>query len=307
MSKIDRILIGCNKNDLLLTKICVASIRYWCQDIPILLLKDELNGLFKTKEIEEAWNVKILNGPLKKLGWGINTLLPLTIKSGKRCLFLDADIVMLGDVISYLEQIESSIIVSSPDRIDNMKAHMESAYFSLKNIRQYDADYQVPDFFFNCGHLVFDEGIIDQLAFDEFIDWTSIPPRIKDKKTFICADQSLLNFILPKMEKAGKLKIAKSHFNIWGFDYEAMDFISLKDIKIKKSTPKLIHWAGIKTAHISGMTRTDILAFYEDIYYSKIKLGYLKKHYSHFIQHKKEYVLTFKKALVWVRDNVLKS
>jgi lipopolysaccharide biosynthesis glycosyltransferase len=306
MSKIDRILIGCNKNDLHLTKICVASIRYWCPDIPILLIKDELNGAFDTKLLEDSWNIGLYASPIKKLGWGIGTLIPFITDTGKRCLYLDADTLLLGDIISHLQDLNEDVIVSL-EKPDDILESMENAFFSLDNIRRYDAHYQKPNYLFNTGHLVINEGILTKEMFAKYIDWDISPPTIKDKETFKCADQSLLNFILPKMEKAGKLKIAKSHFNIWGFDYKAMDFVSLEDIKIKKSNPKLIHWAGIKTATISGMTRTDILAFYEDIYYSKIRLGSLKKHYSHFIQHKKEYVLTFKKALVWVRDNVLKS
>jgi lipopolysaccharide biosynthesis glycosyltransferase len=306
MSKIDRILIGCNKNDAHLVKICVSSIRYWCPDISIYLIKDELNGAFNTTTLECLWDVKIYTTPLKKLGWGINTLLPLITKTKYRCLYLDADIVFLGDVLKPLQNINSEVIVS-PDQADDIEYQMGNAYFSLADIQTIDPSFQLPNFLFNCGHLVYNEGLLDPNLLDGLIDWTSTPPSIINKKIFKYADQSILNFLFQKMKSTGQLNILTHDFNIWGFDSAQMDSVSLSDIKERNDTPTLIHWAGRKTAHISGMTRADILAFYEDIYYSKIKLGSLKKHYSHFIQHKKEYVLTFKKALVWVRDNVLKS
>jgi CRISPR/Cas system endoribonuclease Cas6 (RAMP superfamily) len=128
-----------------------------------------------------------------------------------------------------------------------------------------------------------------------------------DKKTFLCADQSILNFLIHRLDQSKKLDVAKVDFNIWGFDMAKMQEVSLNQIINKENNPILIHWAGNKTAHIKGMIRADILSFYEDFYYAKIKYGLIKKYSSHFVQYKKEYVLIVKKALVKIRDTVFKS
>ena len=58
--KIDCIYLLTHKYYLRLTSICVASIRYWYPDIPIYLIKDEVDGSFSTREIERIWNVGVM-------------------------------------------------------------------------------------------------------------------------------------------------------------------------------------------------------------------------------------------------------
>ena len=304
MNNIDRIIIGCNKIDFHLLKICVASIRYWNSEIPIFIIKDELNGTFDTSSLENNWDVNLYPCALKKLGWGIGTLIPLCTVSNKRCLYLDADVVLLGDITTDLNKIDSDIIVS-PDTPDNIREHIENAYFSLSRIKKIDPNFEVPEFVFNTGHLVYNEGILAKELFDTFIDWQSVPPNVLDKDTFKFADQSILNFLLTKLLREGKLSIERHQFNIWGFDEQTLNQVSLTDIGNKKGNQKLIHWAGLKTNHIQGMPRADILGFYEDYYYAKVRYGKIQKHFSHVIQWKKEAVFLTKKMVVRIRDKTL--
>ncbi len=56
--KIEGVAISCYKFDVYLTRLCVASIRFWYPHIPIWLLKDRHYGDFDTREIEKYWNVQ---------------------------------------------------------------------------------------------------------------------------------------------------------------------------------------------------------------------------------------------------------
>lgn len=58
------------RQDVHLARICVASIRYWYPDIPILLLKDLFHGDFSTREIEAHWDVGTFPTTRDQHGWG---------------------------------------------------------------------------------------------------------------------------------------------------------------------------------------------------------------------------------------------
>ena len=57
--KIEGVVISCYRFDLHLTRLCVASLRFWYPEIPIWLLKDSRYGDFSTREIESYWNVQV--------------------------------------------------------------------------------------------------------------------------------------------------------------------------------------------------------------------------------------------------------
>ena len=93
-----KIVITVNKNDVWFCKICVASIRFYYPDVPILLLKDELNGRFSTVEIERYWKVQLITFPITKFGWSAAKMHLYTDPrfAGQKFLVLDADIIMVG-------------------------------------------------------------------------------------------------------------------------------------------------------------------------------------------------------------------
>ena len=60
----------------------------------------------------------------------------------------------------------------------------------------------------------------------------------------------------------------------WGLE-------ELRDLDLAKMAkdspyPFVIHWAGLKHPRIKAMIRSDILLFFEDYYYSKIRFGKTK-------------------------------
>jgi hypothetical protein len=72
--KIEGVVISCYRFDLRLTRLCVASVRFWYPDIPIWLLKDRQYGDFSTREIEMYWNVRVYPSRQKTQGWGFGKL-----------------------------------------------------------------------------------------------------------------------------------------------------------------------------------------------------------------------------------------
>ncbi len=70
--KIEVIYIPCYKLDFRLTRICVASIRYWYPNIPIVLIKDLKSGNFNSTELEKKFNVSVFPQNAKSYGWGFS-------------------------------------------------------------------------------------------------------------------------------------------------------------------------------------------------------------------------------------------
>lgn len=68
-NKYPPIYIICHKLDFFLTKIAVASIRYYYPNVEINLIKDELNGDFSTRDLEKYFNVNIIYIEKRKFGW----------------------------------------------------------------------------------------------------------------------------------------------------------------------------------------------------------------------------------------------
>jgi hypothetical protein len=76
------------------------------------------------------------------------------------------------------------------------------------------------------------------------------------------------------MEKQNRLAVNSSNkWMIWS-NSDELDKIKTADLVLAVNRPYLIHWAGdLRTPFLSKMRGSDILYFFEDYYYSKIRFG----------------------------------
>ena len=113
-----KIVITVNKRDVWFCRICVASIRFYYPQVAIMLIKDELNGLFSTKDIEQYWNVELLKFEVTKFGWSAAKMHLYTDPRflEEKFFVLDADIIMLGKLLDepFLLNNNDDVIVHNP-------------------------------------------------------------------------------------------------------------------------------------------------------------------------------------------------
>lgn len=268
MSRIDRVYIAAHRGDLRLTRICVASVRRWYPDISIFLLKDEANGPFCTREIEEAWNVQLWPTGQRSFGWGFIKLEPLFDSTGTRYLMLDSDIVFLGPVIDALEKFESDFVVQE----EQQPAHdVPNLYFDSMRIRTaLKPDLPDPPFTFNSGQYVGTSGLIRREDFGDLVEWSE-PRRVRYPEMFNPSDQGVLNFVVLERLRAGGISVARSPFMKWG--RQEMSEFRVDAMTENSPYPYVIHWAGLKDVRLRRMLRGDILRHFERAYYSRIPLG----------------------------------
>jgi hypothetical protein len=272
-----KIFVAVNKNDLWFCRICIASIRYFYSDIEIYLIKDDLNGTFSTKEIEDFWNVKTVNLGPSKFGWSAAKMFLYTDERymGQYLFVMDSDIVFMGKVLDIFLDLQSEydVVVSAETQGDPYAQWVKQVYFDVKEVEKYDVRYRYPGYFFNAGQLLVKgcfikkEDIKDNFSFDFFPYW-------QKQETFPLVDQSLLNYILPVLQNENKIKVNSSfEYMIWS-QHKIAKEKSISFLQNGLSSPFLIHWAGdVRTHFISKMTNADLLLFFEKYYYSKIRYG----------------------------------
>lgn len=272
------VVVCCNKNDAFFARICIASIRYYYPNIDIEIVKDLGNGNFNTKELEKYFNVKNVNLNKDKMGWGggkfhyFYSMIKL-----QKVLVIDADIVFIGNFIErLLSSVAQNEFVVSVEIEDNPYAKwVKEIYFDTKKVETFDKLYKFPGYFFNTGQMFITGGSIDIKILDNFFD-VKKPPYFRNLELFPLVDQSLYNYLLPTLVNQNKLKLGIENFMLWSKS-DLVKKISLSDIIEKRLDIGLIHWAGdIRTDSLIGMSRHDILYFFEQYYYSIIPFGKIK-------------------------------
>ena len=295
--KIDAIYVACCKTDFYLTRICIASIRYWNKATPVYLLKDHSQGEFNTSDLEKAFNVSILQMQYNQLGH-YGKLYLFIDEEKRRALVIDSDIVWIRNIITELEAFSEDLVIQcySPD---NAEKEMNNWYFNTHNLHKKYYDYQYPGFLFNGGQYVCNTSAFSKEDFDDIIILKEKAVPIFDN-IFTGEDQGVLNYLLAKKIEKGSINYRCHTFYIWGYD-KAINSIDIGQKNIPAHFPSLIHWFGKKNGLISGLTGNKILNFYEKYYYSKLDNGGIKRFNSRLfrtIRHPFAYVKIIIKKIV---------
>ncbi|HTN46475.1 MAG TPA: glycosyltransferase [Flavipsychrobacter sp.] len=279
--KIDKVVIACFNKDIALLRTCVASVRYWYPDIDIYLLKDTIQGDFSVDELKTYWNCKIYPSTRQHFGWGWSILEVLTNPEKGKCLFLDSDTVLLGRVIDKLNEYDEDFVVTGVEEKDERHPNVNNHYIDMSKIGSIDNGYKYPGYVFNTGQIVLTSGIFSKADCSEVIEFD---PLFKNKYPDVLryTDQGTLNYILHKAQKEEKVTVRYDDFWIWpGLPKAATIHIQNIRSRTENGYPFVLHWAGIKPVDFRKYLRYDIISFYDDFYYGKIPMGYLKRTYRH--------------------------
>lgn len=265
--KIDGVIVSCYRFDSDLTRICVASIRFWYPRVPIWLLKDHQYGDFSTTEIEKYWNVQVYPTVRKKLGWGGGKLDVMTELPARRFLLLDSDTVFAGRVLDRLERFDEDLIVENKDYIAT--GQVEDEFFSLNGICQLDPTFEFPGFGFNTGQFVVTSGLISKADFDGLLDWQTL--TVKHSEIFKMGEQGLLNYVILRKLQRSELTLRREPLMARPGESSGVEHIQVADFTSDGPHQQVIHWAGLRWGKTpEEMPRSDILLHFEGIYYSRI-------------------------------------
>jgi hypothetical protein len=274
--RIDGVVISCYRLDMEMTRICVASIRYWYPNIAIWLLKDKSYRDFDTREIQQYWDVREYPIETKNLGWGFGKLEVITGLPSRRVLLLDSDTALSGRLLDDLECFREDLIVESKDYVTSNE--IETQFFSFESLQRLDPSYIFPGFGFNTGGLIVNTGVISKSDFDALVDWKT--RRVVHTDVFRLAEQGVLNYVVHCKMRRGELTVQRQPFMVWPGDLEKMSRIKVEHLTPESPHRYLIHWAGMRWGKLpQEMPRPDILLHFEKLYYQRIPLGNILRHW----------------------------
>lgn len=262
---IDCVYIAASSYDSRYTRICVASIRFFYPDIPIRLL---IGGRIRSALLEELkrdWGVEISVVPPANYGWGFIKLEPLFFNQPERFLILDSDTIFIGAVLDVAIQSEADFVVD--DEVQS-EEDTRRLYYDWKSVRTIDPSALPPEFVFNSGQWFGTSGVLQRRDFSNWVQW-DWPRTLKYPDIFMPGEQGILNYVLNQQARLGKLMVDRLKLMRWpGHDLSDIDLSAVRRGKCSPY-PQVIHWAGVKAPRLEMLPRSDLLLYFERLYYDR--------------------------------------
>ena len=268
---VDRIYLAACARDARLTRICLASIRYFYPDAPIQILAGDHLQPGLAKELKKHWNVDVAELPPGDYGWGLVKLEPLFGPPGQRFLVVDVDTVVTGKVLERRAASDAPFFVDDEVLSD---ADFKRLYYDWDKLAAIDPDVQCARKAFNVGQWFGTAGLVKREEFDRWVEWT-LPRQPRYPDLFMGGDQGIMNYVVLKKEAFDGLRIERTTLMRWPGN--PMDDLDVPSVTGGAAPALIIHWAGMKKLLLREMVRGDLLQFFEDWYYQRMPMGRVRK------------------------------
>ncbi len=268
---VDRIYLAACARDARLTRICLASIRYFYPDAPIQILAGDILQRGLARELRKHWNVEVADLPAGDYGWGLVKLEPLFGPPGQRFLVADVDTVFTGRVLDLRAASDAPFFVDD-ERLSD--ADFKRLYYDWDKLAAIDPQVQTARAAFNVGQWFGTAGLVPREAFDPWVEWT-LPRRLRYPDLFMGGDQGVMNYVVLQREAFDGLRIERRTFMRW--PGAGMDGLDAASVAAGTAPPLIVHWAGMKATFLRDMVGGDLLQFFEDHYYRQMPLGAVRK------------------------------
>jgi hypothetical protein len=268
---VDCIYLAACARDARLTRICIASIRFFYPDVHIKLLAGDIIQSGLAAEVKKFWNVDLVALPIGDYGWGMIKLEPLFGPSGQRFMVLDVDTVFTGKVLDLRKQSVAPFLVDDEHLSD---ADFGRLYYDWHKLREIDPNVQSARKAFNVGQWFGTAGVVKREEFDPWVEWT-LPRRLRCPDLFMGGDQGICNYVILQKEALAGLRIDRRTFMRWPGN--GMADLSVDRVASGVAPPLVVHWAGMKAIFLRNMAGADLLRFFEGFYYMKLPAGRLRR------------------------------
>lgn len=270
-SPVDVIYLAACSRDARLTRICLASIRYFYPDVPVRILAGDILQRGLAQELKKHWNVDVADLPVGDFGWGFVKLEPLFGPKGQRFMVCDVDTAFTGRVLDDRARSDAPFWVDNETLSDD---DFKRLYFDWEKLSALDPDVQSAQRAFNVGQWFGEAGLVERDEFDDWLEWT-LPRRLKYPDVFMGGDQGVMNYVVLKQEAFEGLRIDRVEMMRWpGY---GMADLSPEAVRNGTAPARVIHWAGMKAIFLHNMVGGELLQFYEDFYYSRMPMGRIRR------------------------------
>lgn len=268
---VDIIYVAACSRDARLTRICVASIRYFYPEVPIKVLAGDILQPGLVQELARYWNVGVADLPEGDYGWGLVKLEPLFGPPGQKFMVCDVDTAFTGRILDARAESNAPFFVDDEHLSD---ADFKRLYYDWDKLGAVDPAVQSAHKAFNVGQWFGTAGLVDRHEFDNWIEWT-LPRRLRYPELFMGGDQGVMNYVILKKEAFNGLLIHRHTFMRW--PGHGMDDLTLERVSRREAPPLVIHWAGMKTIFLRNMVGGELLQFFEHYYYTRLPFGRLRR------------------------------
>ncbi len=271
--RVNCIYIAASARDTRFTRICVASIRHFYPEIPVRILTGGRVEPGLLSELRRYWDVEPADFPLGEYGWGFVKLEPLFGRAGERFLVLDSDTVLAGPVLDLWSDSGAQFLVDDEQQSEADTARL---YYDWRKMREIDAHATPPQFVFNSGQWFGSAGVLSRSDFSPWLDW-DMPRRLRYAHAFMPGDQGVLNYVLNRKVALGALHVQRRNLMRW--PGHTMDGLDAGAVAQGRAPPLIVHWAGMKKPRLREMEGSDLLAFFEAIYYRSMPAGAVRRQF----------------------------
>lgn len=261
---LDCIYVAASVHDARFTRICVASIRYFYPRAVVKLLAGGRLQPGLGEELACYWDVGAADIATGDYGWGFVKLEPLFGKGGERFLVVDSDTAFAGSVLDAWTTGTADFLVDDEQQTE---ADTHRLYYDWHKVAAIDPAARAPQFVFNTGQWFGTAGILGREDFAPWIVWT-MPRRLKYPDCFMPGDQGVLNYVLN--QKAAHEDMGVERRKIMRWPGHGMDGLDARMVTEREGSPVVVHWAGMKKSKLSDMVGSDLLLFFERLYYGRL-------------------------------------
>jgi hypothetical protein len=261
---VDCIYLAACARDARLTRICVASIRYFYPNVPIRVLAGDILQSGLAEELRKYWDVGLVDLPVGDYGWGMVKIEPLFGPPGQRFLVLDVDTVFTGCVLDVRAKSHAQFFVDDEKLSD---ADFKRLFYDWTELAKIDPNVQCARAAFNVGQWFGTAGIVAREEFDPWIEWT-MPRRLRYPDLFMGGDQGVVNCVILKKEALKLLSVERRTIMRWPGN--GMHDLDVESVATGTAPPLVVHWAGMKATFLRNMVGGDLLKFFEDYYYARL-------------------------------------
>lgn len=269
------VVVFCCRSDYFFAKICIASIRYYYPSIKIYLFKDRLKGDFNSRGFCRLHNVDEIKTSRRYYGWSaakLHFLLNNRLPKNVRYFCIDADIIFIGKVIDKLQKTTAQFVVHGHHDADPYKEESRRHYFEIDKIKNIFPNYLFPGYFFNGGHTLITTGIITKELLKDVFN-PAVYPFYTNTRLFPTVDQSILNALLPCLQREQRITLASVDFAKWSLSFFEGNKNNSVELFKDGSFEYLVHYAGDKrTCKTEQMKGHQLLSFFKQQYLSKMTI-----------------------------------
>jgi hypothetical protein len=271
VSRVDCVYVAASSRDTRLARICIASIRFFYPDISIRLLTGDRLPRALLRQLRKHWGVELVDLQPGNYGWGLMKLEVLFGRPGERFLIVDADTVFTGLVLDLATDTDAPFVVDDETLPD---VDLKRLYYDWDKMRAIDPRARPARGAFNSGQWFGTSGLLTRGDFEPLVAF-DLPRVLRYPAMFMGGDQGVLNFVLLAKEAEGAIQVARRPLMRW--PGHSMEGLTPESIQSGAAPALVIHWAGMKTALLRRAVGADVLLFFEQMYYARLRAGRLRR------------------------------